>query len=248
MEKTYFLDKIPVKRFSPEGDVRFAVLAVHGFGGSKNSGAIALLAEKLCPLGGEVFAYDHPAHGENTMGAEYLVTAGGVKVMLAVAAHMKAECPGVPCGVFATSYGGYVALNASDKLTALLGEGFPLVLRAPAVHMGHSLKRVLEGTAHGQFDVKAAGAEKLMGGGVPEAFVADLIKNDAVRPFDVNAIVLHGTADEVVPRSEIEEFLAFNPGVRLCSIEGTDHRFTREGSLDEAIDCAVSFFTSEFAK
>ena len=40
------------------------ILAVHGFGGNKESGAIAGLAQRVCGRGYNVLAIDLPAHGE----------------------------------------------------------------------------------------------------------------------------------------------------------------------------------------
>lgn len=56
---------IPVKVYTDGGFSR-TVLAVHGFGGSKDSLAIEGLAERLCPVGFRVAAPDLPCHGERT--------------------------------------------------------------------------------------------------------------------------------------------------------------------------------------
>ena len=56
---------VPVKLFTG-GDAEHSVLAVHGFGGSKDSLAIEGLAQRLCDKGFRVAAPDLPCHGERT--------------------------------------------------------------------------------------------------------------------------------------------------------------------------------------
>ena len=54
---------IPIKRFEPKSDVIGFIVAVHGFGGDKESSAIAALAERMTGQGYAVIAFDLPGHG-----------------------------------------------------------------------------------------------------------------------------------------------------------------------------------------
>ena len=58
-----YIGTVPVKLFTGEKPAK-SVLAVHGFGGSKDSLAIEGLAQRLCDKGFRVAAPDLPCHGE----------------------------------------------------------------------------------------------------------------------------------------------------------------------------------------
>ena len=60
--ETKIISGIPVKLYSQGAPTR-AVLAVHGFGGSRESLAIAGLVERLCPEGYLIAAPDLPVMG-----------------------------------------------------------------------------------------------------------------------------------------------------------------------------------------
>ena len=60
-----YIGTVPVKLFTGEKPAK-SVLAVHGFGGSKDSLAIEGLAQRLCDKGFRVAAPDLPCHGERT--------------------------------------------------------------------------------------------------------------------------------------------------------------------------------------
>lgn len=62
----------------------------------------------------------------------------------------------------------------------------------------------------------------------------------AARQVDVPWLLVHGTADELVPHSDSEEARAVNPGARLELLEGADHRFS--GQVPKLVELVSSFF------
>jgi pimeloyl-ACP methyl ester carboxylesterase len=63
---------------------------------------------------------------------------------------------------------------------------------------------------------------------------------DAARKVHVPWLLVHGTADELVPHSDSEEVCAGNPGARLELLQGADHRFA--GHVASMVELVGSFF------
>ena len=123
---------IPIKRFEPESGVTGFIVAAHGFGGDKESSAIAALAERMTGQGYAVIAFDLPGHGESR--ADEFFCAANCRLDLenvykhACGLYPKAE----KRAVFATSFGGYITLLSLDTLPG----DVRTVLRAPEVDTG----------------------------------------------------------------------------------------------------------------
>ncbi len=62
----------------------------------------------------------------------------------------------------------------------------------------------------------------------------------AARKIDIPWLLIHGTADELVPYSDSEEACAANPKARLEPLPGADHRFA--GHVPRLVELASSFF------
>ncbi len=62
----------------------------------------------------------------------------------------------------------------------------------------------------------------------------------AAREVDVPWLLIHGTADDLVPHSDSEEAGAANPNARLELLPGADHRFA--GHVPRMVELAGSFF------
>ncbi len=227
---------------SDDRHVRYAVAAVHGFGGDRESSAIRALAEALCEKGAMVAAFDFPAHGESPLGEDSLTTSVCVSHLLTAAAYLKETAPGASFGVFATSFGGYIALLASDELRAL---GFSLVLRAPAVGMENTLLTKILGMTAEEFKAVGTvetGFERKIA--LPYSFLCDLHEHPVMKRFASDGLVIWGDRDDVVPEDDIRRFLALNPQFRLHVVKGSDHRFKGPGQLAEAVAEAVGSLTA----
>lgn len=242
----YFeIAETPCKSYLPDdGVVRMAVLAVHGFAGDKESSAIAALASRLCPQGAAVYCFDFPAHGEHS--SDDLSVAACREALVSVAEFMKAEHGAVRKAVFATSFGGYMALRCLDDLTAAFG-AFSLVLRAPAVKMAETFAQRIAGD---DLAVLESGGIIECGFGrkinVCEAFLDELQECDVCKPYDKTMLVIHGTEDDVVTPSDIDDFVKQNPLVTLARIEGADHRFKGDGEIQLVVEKAACYLGCSF--
>ncbi len=220
------------KRYEPTGAVRRVILGVHGFCGGKDSLALYRLAEEMTGCGTAVVCFDLPAHGASPEQADALSVARCKSDLLRAARWLEQRWPGAERAVFATSFGGYIALQCLDELP-----GWRVVLRAPAVTMPQVLLELIaEGSAE-RFRAQGVircGFERMMD--LPYAFYEDLVRHDiADLAVDRPILVFQGDADEVVPPGDVYAFCAARPEMELRVIPGADHRFMGEGQLEQVV-------------
>ena len=225
-------------------NARETILAVHGFGGNKESGAIAGLAQRVCAEGYNVLAIDLPAHGERDDFSQLSVERC-IEDILAAENYIKSELT-QRVSAFATSFGAFCMLLRQEQRPHSYRR---TVLRVPAVNMANSLIRAaslfdkdfsLEKARREGFKLVMAKTYEL-----PFAFYERLLEHSAVRPCEAwnrqDILVIAAECDELVPPEDTREFLRLNPAVKSCVITGAGHRMTQEGALDSALDKAVSF-------
>ncbi len=242
--ETKIISGIPVKLYS-QGTPTRAVLAVHGFGGSKDSLAVAGLAERLCPEGYLVAAPDLPCHGERTEPESALTPEHCLADIRAVLGWLGGSFTDI--SAFATSFGGCCIL----RLIETSGDPFrKIVLRVPAVNMADSLMRcmrlfqpgfTLEQARLDGFHVKMS--RELH---IPFEFYGKLLELNEVRHSPAwdkpDILTIYAGNDELVTRQDTEEFLRLNPQIRRVCIERSSHRMNRKPEyLTQALDCAAEF-------
>ena len=217
---------IPVKVYT-DGEFSRTVLAVHGFGGSKDSLAIEGLAERLCPVGFRVAAPDLPCHGERTETESRLSPENCISEIMAVERELSAEY------AFGTSFGGALLLRRIE----LYGDPFRrIVLRVPAVNMADSLLRcmqlfqpgfTLEQAESSGFHVKMSRELN-----IPYSFYGKLLELNEVRHCAAwntpDILAVYAGSDELVARKDTEEFLRLNPEIQRLCIEGSGHRMNQK--------------------
>ncbi|MBR6966954.1 MAG: alpha/beta fold hydrolase [Ruminococcus sp.] len=231
---------IPIKRFEPEGAVTGFIVAVHGFGGDKESSAIEALAERMTAWGFAVIAFDFPAHGASKADG-YFCTANCRLDLMNVFEHACGLYPEAERKtVFATSFGGYITLLSLDSLPG----DVRIVLRAPAVDMKATFERMLPLALE---EYKRAGAVELgfeRKLDVPYSFYTELCEADISRKdIQREMLIIHGSEDELVLPEHIRRFCEVNPKARLEVIEGADHRFKGEGEIGRVINSAEKYIT-----
>lgn len=214
------------------------ILGIHGFGGDMESSALEKLAQVMTERGAGIVCFNFPSHGTSRAAPEKLTVENCKKYLLCVADYCRELYPDAEKSVFATSFGGYIALLCADSLA-----DFKLVLRAPAVTMPeHILLDILglseeeyreAGTAVLHFDKKMI---------IPFSFYESLKKNSIInRTFSRQALIIHGDCDDIVPRADILEFCKINPQMKLFNVAGADHRFKKPGELDKVISAAREY-------
>ncbi|MBE6753415.1 MAG: alpha/beta hydrolase [Ruminococcaceae bacterium] len=246
----YTVNDIRIRRFLPDNEqtVSRLVVAVHGFGGDKDSTCIGVLAEKLCGSGGAVYTFDLPCHGESPLPDTALNTECCMEHLCTVVRHAKEQCPQAAGGIFATSFGGYTALIAMPRLEELLGENFPLVLRAPAVNPAKTFLWIVHMKTAEQFREK--GTVRCRIGkriSISYSFYEDMIAHSCMHNIDHDGLLLYGSEDNIVLRDDIEDFCRRNPRISLHIAEGVDHRPHGE-ALDAMVSKAVQYLDSRFAQ
>lgn len=239
---------VPVKVYS-EGTAEKTVLAVHGFGGSKESLAIEGLAERLCPAGFRVAAPDLPCHGERCEPESELTPERCLADIIAVKQELMKDSGELYA--FATSFGGCCIL----RLTELYGNPFRrIVLRVPAVNMADSLLRcmklfqpdfTLEDAEKNGFHVRMSRELD-----IPFSFYERLLELNEVRhcaAWDIPEILtVYAGRDELVSRRDTEEFLRLNPNIRSLCIEESGHRMNQKPEyLQTALDRAAEFISGQ---
>ena len=137
---------------------------------------------------------------------------------------------------YATSFGGYLFLKC-------LSEGFSpfakIALRCPAVCMYRVLSSAImdeEGLRQLErgrsvpvgFDRKIA-VDRIFLESLREA---DLTRRDFL-PWADDILILHGTADEIVPFADVRQFAEDNV-IDFVPVEGADHRFQHPKAMELA--------------
>ena len=236
---------IPVKLYS-NGEAHRTVLAVHGFGGSKDSLAIEGLAKRLCPKGFRVAAPDLPCHGERTEPESELTPQRCVADIMAVEDWL-ADSFGGELNAFATSFGACCVLQ---RLELRENRFRRIVLRVPAINMANSLLRciklfqpdfTLEQAKTDGFCVKMSRELHL-----PFEFYEQLLALNEVRHSprwnSPDILAIYSGRDELVSRADTEEFLRLNPEIHRLCIEGSGHRMAEDPDhLELALNSAADF-------
>lgn len=228
-------------------DVRAArrvIVSCHGFGGSKDSASIATFAQRAVAKrkGTAVIAFDWPCHGHDAH--KNLLLQECDAYLGLVVAYAREHFGTEELYAYGTSFGGYLLL----KYLADHGNPFlKVALRCPAIDMRSTLLGVI--AAQGELEKLEAGKPVLVGFDrmvkIGPQFVDELRTADIRQlPFFDYAddiLILHGTADEIVPFADSVAFADDNV-IELVPIEGADHRFHDPKKMDTAIARIIAFF------
>lgn len=239
------INDIPVKVYSA-GSAKRTLLAVHGFGGSKDSLAIEGLAERLCEKGFRVAAPDLPCHGQRSEPESELSPQRCVSDIISVEDWLSDSFDG-ELSAFATSFGACCILQ---RLELRENRFRRIVLRVPAVNMANSLLRFMK-LFQPDFTLdkaKATGFHVKMGRELhlPFEFYEQLVALNEVRSSPCwnspDILAIYSGRDELVSRSDTEKFLQLNPKINSFCIEESGHRMAEKpGNLELALDTAAEF-------
>lgn len=237
---------IPCKIYEPGfSDVDQVLIGIHGFGGTKDSTVMEAVAEEMFFYRTAMITFDFPAHGESPITARDLTLDNCIGCLLAVADHARELFPHVEkFGIFASSFGAYVALIAIDDLKEKLGR-FKMVLRCPAVRMNKTFLKIARTDEKGLMKMGRiiCGYERKMELGY--SFFEQLQANNAVADHDMPMMILQGDQDELVDVEDVEFFRLLNGKSSLVMIPGATHRFNHEGELDMIVDLTRDWYLCE---
>ncbi len=232
--------EIKCKAFLPENEEpKHVIIGVHGFAGDKDSSMLKRLANTVCKSGGALICFDFPSHGESPVGEDMLTIENCKRDLLAVVEYTEGKYPKAQKSIFATSFGGYIALKCASHLC-----DFSLVLRAPAVTMPKILLETVLKISDEEFQrlgVVECGFERKMR--LPYSFSRDLWKEESVYDITLSlpTLIIHGDCDDIVPPADVLDFVKDRENVRLEMIPGADHRFKGRGEMEKVIELTKSF-------
>ncbi len=227
---------ISCKLFAPPfGKPNGIVIGVHGFAGDKNSSVLTQLALALHKKQWALVCFDFPAHGDSTAPDDRLRVDNCKRDLLTVVSWAKTTYSDAAYGLFATSFGGYIASLCTEELS-----GIRKVFRAPAVTMATALEHIVAPTAVEELLENGAvcGFERNMH--VSGALYRDLLEQPFLIP-DEPFMIIHGTKDDVIPFAAVKQLSERCDHICLIAVEGADHRFKRPDDLEIILENSVSW-------
>lgn len=237
---------IPCVEYIPDGGrVRNVIIALHGFGGDKESSAVFRLAEEAEKHETAVICIDFPAHGKSAADESFLTVGNctnDAKTTYAFAEN-KFFSAGNGDGkihFFATSFGGYILAHV---LKNPLYKRSKAVFRSPAVSMPETFVDIICNSTVAELaksNFVECGFERKLKLGY--SFYSDLEKHTVKDvKFENKCLMIYGDRDDVVHPEDMEAFAAARPNIETKCIIGADHRYKGEGELDAAIGAAIGF-------
>jgi len=224
--------------------IRKAVIFCHGFGGHKDNSAAEKLAGRILSKYKDValITFNWPCHGDDVK--KKLCLNDCMTYLRLVITHTREALGAEAIYANATSFGGYLTLLYLSR------HGNPfrkIILRCPAIPMYDVLlgaivdEKSLEQLRRGR-DASVGFDRKVP---VSPGFLTELKEND-IREYDFldwaeDILILHGTADEVVPYHNAVLF-SEEKLIDLVTVEGADHRFRHPGSMEQAIKESLEFY------
>ena len=220
------------------------VIFGHGFGGHKDNGAAEKFAQRLISKYKKtaLITFNWPSHGDDVKKKLNLEDCSAYLQL--VTDYVREKYRTEELYSYATSFGGYLTLKY------IFEHGNPfrkIALRCPAVNMYEVMTKAIMssedlGALQRGKDIPVGFDRKIL---VGPALLEDLKDRDIQQwdflDFAEDILILHGTADEIVPFEAARAF-AENNLMEFTPIEGADHRFRDEKKMEQAMKCILDFF------
>jgi len=220
------------------------VIAIHGFGGNKNTGAIRRMCKKLLEFNKGMIALDLPCHGESNAPKDAFLLKNVMSDIDDVVSFLENEYPKADIAFFATSFGAYATLlYLTENKERLISKA---VCRSSAIDMEKVLlqniikEKAEELEKNGYINCSDHGMLR-----VSREYRDELTENRLFDIFEKNEfcdyLMIHGTSDELAPIEDARAF-AERFEINMIEVKGADHRFKKEHDLEQLINYAMSFF------
>lgn len=217
---------------------------VHGFAGHKDNGAAEKFAERILSKfkGIAVLTFNLPCHGDDVK--KKMILQDCMDYFQILTDYIRTDFHPDEIYTYATSFGGYLVL----KYIAEYGNPFvKIALRCPAVNMAEVLTNSI--MKKDEFENLNKGKTVQVGFDrkidINRQFLKDLESSDIQQldytPFADNIIIMHGTADEIVPFDASERF-ADNNVIEFIPVDNADHRFQNPACMELATKKVIEFF------
>ena len=221
------------------------VIFGHGFGGHKDNGAAEKFAQRLISKQKKfaVITFNWPSHGDDVKKKLQLEDCT-VYLELVIAYVLRKYQPR-DIYSYATSFGGYLTLKY------IFEHGNPfrkIALRCPAVNMYDVLTAAImsseerEALQKGKEIPVGFDRKILVGPQLLEDLKAADIRQWDFLEYAEDILIIHGSADEIVPYEAACAF-ADNNLIEFICAEGADHRFRDPAKMDLAIKRILEFFS-----
>lgn len=225
-------------------NIRRVIIFCHGFGGHKDNNAAMKLAKQALSRHKDcaVITFNWPAHGDDPKKELHLEDCSAYldSLLSYVAQSFHTE----NIYACATSFGGYLILKY------IFEHGNPfrkIALRCPAVNMYDVLTSAImsedeisrvrkDGCVSVGFDRKVTVGLSLL-----EELKTKDIQHWNYRKYADAILILHGTADEIVPFAVSFDF-AKNNLIEFVAVDDADHRFLDNNKMEQAIRQILEFF------
>lgn len=238
--KNYYIN---INEYIPE-EMKKVIIAVHGFGGDKESTVIVALANELNKYDIGLICFDFPGHGQSEVDGNYFTVENSINDLNEVEKYVREKYK-LPIGIFATSYGGYITLLNISKNKK---EYSDVILRCPAIDMFNIFRKNILNISEEEFIQKGfceLGYERKIN--IIYEYFEELEKNNVKEIVDsltIPIVIIHGTEDDMAPiEDSIELEEKFKEYVVLEKVYGADHRFKKEGELEKIIEISKKYIT-----
>lgn len=237
MEKHIQINNIWSKIYLPESDINEIIIGIHGFSGDKESSVLTRLSKEFNERSKALVVFDLPCHGEND-NTKPLNLGECVNAIKTIFDYVKTQYKNTPISVFATSFGGYLALNYLSKNAEKLHK---LILRAPAIYMYEALTNAIL-TEH-NLNIEDLNKPTNLGYERPilidKKFIEDLncSRLDEARTTNHFVYILQGKKDDIINYKDNARFFTqYYPNKhKFIYFENADHRFKKPGELDRIV-------------
>ena len=208
------------------------VIFCHGFGGTKDGPLFELVADTLQAHGIASIRFDFNGHGESEGAFQDMTVPNEIEDAKKVVAYVRDLRYVSTLAIVGHSQGGVVASMTAGILSEEQGEpAFKAVaLMAPAaVLRDDAIRGSTMGKSYDPFDpgeyVELWGGLKLGGNYIRTAFTLPIYETAA--KYQGPALIIHGTADRVVPYTYGERFHQIWPKSKLVIQDYFDHGFSQ---------------------
>lgn len=225
-------------------DIRRAVIFAHGFGGHKDNSAAEKFAQRLLSKykGTAMVTFNWPCHGDDVK--KKLCLEDCMAYLNLVTSYVREKFGAWELYAYGTSFGGYLILK---YITEFPNPFRKIALRCPAINMYEAITSTIISPG----DLEKIRKDKEVPVGfdrkvlIGPAFLEEL-KDCDIRSRDYldhaeNMLILHGTADEIVPFSASSSFADENL-IEFIPVEGADHRFQHPQKMEQAIKAILDFY------
>jgi len=233
--------------FNEIDDVRRVIIFCHGFGGHKDNNAAMKLAKQVLSRQKDcaVITFNWPAHGDDPKKELHLEDGSSYLDLLLSYVVQSFHTENIyAC---ATSFGGYLILKY------IFEHGNPfrkIALRCPAVNMHDVLTRAimsydqLSQVRKGHYVSVGFDRKVTVGLSLLEELKTKDIQHWDYQKYADDILIIHGTADEIVPFNVSFDF-AKNNLIEFIAVDDADHRFVDENKMELAIRQILDFFDSD---